>query len=228
MRAFGVHLVMLAIFLSVPSLLAAHEIHAAAADGDLEAVKAMIEADGSLLESRNDTGFTPLHIACERGDFEMAVYLLGAGADPLAGDNDNSLPIHVAAIGGNVEVMELFLERGIDIDIRDNNGTTPLIFASYRPNNEMIDLLISKGADINARSNDGGSVVHGASYAGNIELLRRLIDGGAEVDLGPDRYRNTPLAAASFRCRTEAARLLIEQGASLAPTGEDINLPVAE
>jgi ankyrin repeat protein len=207
MRIRGLLVFVLALFLSVPSLLAAHEIHVAAANGDLEALKAMIEADRSLLESRDDAGSTPLHVACQQGNLEMARYLLGAGADPLAGDNENSMPIHVAAIGGNIDVMKLFLEKGIDVDIRDDNGMTPLLFAAYRPLNEMIDFLIAHGADIGARSNEGGSAVHGASYAGNVELLRRLIDGGADVDLGPDRYGNTPLAAASFRCQTEAARL---------------------
>ncbi len=227
MRIRGLLVLFFSLVLSIPSLLPAHEIHAAADSGDLEAVKRMVEQDASLLESRNAAGSTPLHIACEKGNLEMTRYLLGAGADPRAGDNENSMPIHTAAIGGNVDVVKLLLDRGIDVDVRDDNGTTPLIFASYRSRNDMIDFLVSKGADIEARSNDGGSVVHGAAYSGNVELLQRLVDGGMGIDLGSDRYGNTPLTAACMRCQTEAAKFLLEHGADLTPAGENVHVPLA-
>ena len=219
-------LVILVLLLTTPYIILAHEIHTAAENGDLAAVTEMIERDPSILESSNDAGSTPLHIACEKGNLDMALYLLGAGADPLAGDNENSTPLHLAAIGGNVRIVELLLEKNVAVDIKDDNGMTPLLFAGYRGQNEMVDFLLSKGADINARSNGGGTMVHAASYSGNIELLRSLIAGDVDVNIGADNYGNTPLAAASFRCQTEAAGLLIDNGAEVNPGGENIHLPL--
>ena len=125
-------LVILVLLLTTPYIILAHEIHTAAENGDLATVTEMIERDPSILESSNDAGSTPLHIACEKGNLDMALYLLGAGADPLAGDNENSTPLHLAAIGGNVRIVELLLEKNVAVDIKDDNGMTPLLFAGYR------------------------------------------------------------------------------------------------
>ncbi len=209
---------------AVPAV--AVDINEAADSGDLAAVKELVEKDASLLESRDGNGSTPLHIACTKGHLELVRYLLTAGADPLAGDNENSTPLHAAAIGGNTDIAQLLLDRNIDVDIRDDNGMTPLLFAGYRGQREMIDFLVSKGADINARDAGGGAMIHAASYSGNLDLLRSLIAGGADADIGPDRYGNTPLAAATYRCHTEAARILLDNGADPNPTGENVQLPL--
>lgn len=212
--------------LVVAGAAAAGEIHEAVESGDLATVKDLIEKDAALLESRDGDGSTPLHIACIKGHLELARYLLEKGADPLAGDNENSTPLHIAAIGGNTATAQLFLDRNIDIDIRDDNGMTPLLFAGYRRQQEMIEFLIPKGADINAKTTGGGTMIHAASYSGNIDLLRSLIAGNADVNVGPDRYGLAPLAAATYRCHTDAARILLDNGADPNPTGENVQLPL--
>ncbi|HUV37347.1 MAG TPA: ankyrin repeat domain-containing protein [Patescibacteria group bacterium] len=222
-------IIAIACFVAIPvaaGSAAAGEIHKAADSGDLAAVRDLLEKDAALLESRDGDGSTPLHIACIKGHLDLARYLLGEGADPLAGDNENSTPLHVAAIGGNTAVTQLFLDRNIDVDIRDDNGMTPLLFAGNRGQREMIDFLLSKGADINARDTSGGAMIHAASYSGNVDLLSSLIAGGADVNVGPDRYGNTPLAGATYRCHTDAARFLLDNGADPNPTGENVQLPL--
>lgn len=204
----------------------AGEIHEKAQEGDLARVRELIESDPSLLETKDAAGSTPLIAACAGGQFEVVKYLVGKGADINAGDNEDSGPIHLAGVSGNVEVIGFLLDKGVEVDKRDENGMTALLFAGYRGQSEAVEFLISKGADVKATTTGGGTMVHAASYAGNVEMLEKLFAGGAKADLPPDQYNNTPLAGAAMRCRDDAARLLIKNGASLEPDFEGANLPL--
>lgn len=217
-------IVLMAILFSAAA--AAGEIHEKAQEGDLARVKGLIDADPSMLESKDAAGSTPLIAACAGGQLEVAKFLVGKGADINAGDNEDSRAIHLAGVSGSVELLGYLLGLGIEVDTRDENGMTALLFAGYRGQAEAVDYLISKGADVNVTTNGGGTMVHAASYAGNVDMLERLFAGGAKADLPPDQYNNTPLAGAAMRCRDDAVKLLIKNGASLEPGFEGANPPL--
>src|SRR5262249_25529093 len=61
-----------------------------------------------------------------------------------------------------------------------------------------------------------------AAELGDVPRIRQLLDEGADVDSVTDgRYPWTPLMYASFKGRTDAARLLLERGAD--PDHEDLD-----
>jgi ankyrin repeat protein len=49
--------------------------------GDLNKVRALIEADPTLLESKDQWDHTPLHIACWREQVAVANFLIDKGAN---------------------------------------------------------------------------------------------------------------------------------------------------
>jgi len=208
------------------SVVTAGEIHVKAQEGDLVSVKELLEADPSLLETKDAAGSTPLITACAGGNFEVVKYLVGKGADINAGDNEDSRAIHLAGVSGNVEVIGYLLDLGVAVDQPDENGMTAMLFAGYRGQSEAVKFLISRGADVDATTTGGGTMVHAASYAGDVEMLNMLFDRGASADMPPDQYNNTPLAGAAMRCRDDAVRLLIKKGASLEPEFEEANIPI--
>ena len=53
------------------------EIHQAVKQGDLEQVKALIKENPALALAEDDTGWTPLHLAAQKGYKEIAALLLG-------------------------------------------------------------------------------------------------------------------------------------------------------
>lgn len=75
-------------------LLAAHE---GAHEGNIEAVKVLLEAD---VNAKDKEGYTPLHWAAALGHVEAIKVLVEAGADVNPKDEYGSTPLHWAVRGG--------------------------------------------------------------------------------------------------------------------------------
>lgn len=50
---------------------------------------------GAELEARDDDWWTPLHAAASAGNWRIANYLIGQGADPRKHNSEGDLPIDV-------------------------------------------------------------------------------------------------------------------------------------
>jgi cytohesin len=190
------------------------DIYSAVAEGNVELTRQYLEEGPGLLNQRNSDLFTPLNLAAERGQTEVAALLLGMGADPTIGDRENSQPIHLAAISGSVPILDLILGKGIDIDTRDINLMTPLLFAASRGQAEMCRHLIKLGADVKARDINGLGPLHMISISGNVDIMNLLVEKGAQVNAKSERGY-TPLHSAVSYGRTDAVKFLVGHGADI-------------
>lgn len=190
------------------------DIYTAVAEGNVELTRHLLEKDPGLINLRNPDMLTPLNLASERGQVEVAALLLKMGADPSIGDRENSQPIHLAAVSGSIPIVDILVEKGVDIDTKDINLMTPLLFASSRGNVEMIRHLIDLGADVKAANNRGMTVLHMATIAGNVDLLTLLVDHGARVNITSENGI-TPLHSAASYGRTQSVKFLVEHGADI-------------
>ena len=175
--------------------------------GDLAAVKRLIHEDGSLLDERADSGHTPLRMACDCGQQQLAAALLELGAktdvfDACAlGDSARALsildgepellcahshdgwtPLHLACFFGSRELVAGLLERGAPVTAISRNPTrnTPLhaALAGVAPV-ETVLRLIDKGADVNAVGGAGATPLHLGASRGNQVLVDLLLARGA-------------------------------------------------
>ncbi len=102
-------------------------LHAAAAGGDLEAVRQHIEAGSDLNVKDPMGGGSPLTTAATFGQTEIAMALIEAGADVnFRGVKDGATPLHIAAFFCRTEIVKTLLDKGADRNIRNNYGSTPL------------------------------------------------------------------------------------------------------
>src|SRR5579862_3189541 len=90
-------------------LAAGDPIHDAAASGDLEKVKALLNSNSGLVFSKDSSGMTPLHFAAQNGHKEVAEVLLANKAEAGSNDRDGVMPLHLAAYTGHRDVVELLL-----------------------------------------------------------------------------------------------------------------------
>jgi ankyrin repeat protein/L-ascorbate metabolism protein UlaG (beta-lactamase superfamily) len=190
------------------------DIYTAVVEGNVEMTRQFLEKDPGLLNLKNQDLLTPLNLAAERNQFEVAVLLLKMGADPTIGDNENSQPIHLAAISGSIPILDLLLEKGMGIDTRDINQMTPLLFAISRGQIEMTKHLVALGADVKARSITGLTALHMSTISGNVEIMSLLLNKGAKVSTSTDQGF-TPLHTAASYGKTDAMKFLVENGADI-------------
>ncbi|KAM7191719.1 hypothetical protein V8F20_009196 [Naviculisporaceae sp. PSN 640] len=80
-----------------------------------ESVSAQARKD--LLESRNTLGLTPLHIAVEAGETEVAREIIELGSSVDAVDRFGRTSLHIAARHGRTETLDMLLDQGADSKI---------------------------------------------------------------------------------------------------------------
>ena len=144
----------------VDALLAAGarpDVWAAAALGDASRIRALVQADASLLMRAGPDGFPPLHLAAHFGRSEALRELLALGAivDGLSGPPLVNTALHAAAAGGGVETAESLLAAGARTDIFDANGYLALHVAAASGEPRLVRAMLERGAEAAARSREG-------------------------------------------------------------------------
>jgi len=119
-------------------------------DGDLEAVKSLMDGDPALVHARDANKSTPLHWAAWKGHAPIVEALVAAGADLHAhSENDHwgTTPLHAAAHGNQRAAAAALIRLGADVNaVKPSGSGTPL--AETRAHNAaaVAKLLIEAGA----------------------------------------------------------------------------------
>jgi len=110
-----------------PTGLLAGEIHDSVVAGDLDKVRALLEEDSTLMESKGGMGFTPLHAACYSGQVAIANYLLDQGADIEAHDIFQYIPLHRACYfpDPDRDLVVRLIDMGSSVNATGRYGATP-------------------------------------------------------------------------------------------------------
>ena len=172
----------------------------------LEAVKVLVKA-GAKVNNKTPGGSTALHSAIDKDiNPQIPIYLIGAGANVNAVDEEKDTPLHYAVHIGNSEIVKALIKAGADPDPENSRQTTPLMIAVVKDDVPMMQLLVTSGAAVKAsKSSKVYSALHAAaSHANNAETLKQLIKSGANVN-AIDEAANTPLHYAVLRAISKNA-----------------------
>jgi uncharacterized protein len=124
--------------------------------GTLEEMKALVSKYPDTINKTNRMGFTPLILACYRGNMPVAEYLAKTVKN-INYKSDSGTALAAIAVKGNVSLADILLKNNADPNISDSAGMTPLLYAIQFKNRELIQLLIKYKADKNLKDKDGKS-----------------------------------------------------------------------
>ena len=171
---------------------------AAARDGDLGALQAMVAeaggADEVVARARDRFGVAALSYAAGGGHTEVVRWLLReAGADAAdQGASGGATPrgydrsaLHWACRNGSVDVAALLIqEGGVDVDIRTSDATTPFHLAVWQGHLPLCRILVERwGADLHAVNDHGCNAIFWAASRGDVCMCKWLKGAGLDCAL---------------------------------------------
>ena len=84
----------------------------------------------SYLNLKNKSTWTPLHIACYRGNYEYAQYLVNLGADIDCKDSDGKVPLFYAAQSTSEKIVKFLILSGANKYIKDKKNSIAIQYAN--------------------------------------------------------------------------------------------------
>ncbi|HEY7699289.1 MAG TPA: ankyrin repeat domain-containing protein, partial [Vicinamibacteria bacterium] len=175
--------------------------HEAAAIGDTEHVRSILDRNPELLDSFSTEGFTALGLAAHFGHLDTMRLLLDRGADVSVVSRHpiGATPLIAALFGRRVEAARILIERGADVQRARGGkgwpraGWTPLHYAAAFGFPEIVSLLLERGASVDARDDSGATPLEVAREASREDIARLLLGQAARTEqLSPSSARAEP------------------------------------
>lgn len=157
-------------------------------------------------------GWTPLHWAARRGNYNAMCLLLQSGADPQhVTEDEKRNALHLAAQRNSLCCVQKLLKRQgnfiLDINGVDGYGYIPLMVSASHNCADTTATLIEHGADLNASDHSGETALFTAVDENAHESIVQLLDAGVDYTL-KTRLGSTILHWAANESDLQTLRLL--------------------
>ena len=139
----------------------------------IEQLKRRLGLDAPIIlkkwvNAKSDNGYTALHFASYRGNYDMISSLIDEGAEVEAINNEGLNVLHLASQNNQPLSLVLFKEKySMNLLSVDDVGSTPLHWAAYTGSKEALVYLLSWNVNVNAQDKQGLTPLHLAVISGN-------------------------------------------------------------
>jgi uncharacterized protein len=149
------------------------ELISAAAQGNVELVKKLIDRGADINSQKHWTQSTPLHVASREKQIKVIEILLERNANT---------ELLTGGVGGS-RIAILLIEGGANIHyVRDSDDMTALKFAIGNSKPEVIERLLSEGVKPDSPLGTDQTALMLAARKGDTEAISLLIKYGADIN----------------------------------------------
>ncbi|CAN9499033.1 unnamed protein product [Ophioblennius macclurei] len=148
--------------------------------------------------SRDDRGYTPLHVAAICGQAQLIDLLIHKGAPVNATDYHALTPLHLACQRGYQGVTLLLLHYKANTDAQDNNGNTALHLACMHGHEDCVKALVYydlQTCHLDLQNDKGDTALHMAARWGYEGIIQVLLENGARTHI-LNKSKESPLQCA--------------------------------
>lgn len=188
--------------------------------GSLAMVRILNEGGVNLNQTGTTEKLTPLHFLIEKGQTEIARYLIMQGANPHILTGEGKASLHLAAEIGNTELLYLLRAKGVSSNLKDKAGWQIKHNAALQGKIDVLEVIsdLQKGSmdtsldtplnfleeqkDKRSLQNafeeafEGATSLHLAAYANQTETVDWLLNQGANPEMKTVNGKDTLFFAA--------------------------------
>lgn len=214
-------------------------LHLAASTGRTDVVDLLLrdlddDARNSLLESQDEDGKTPLHIAAEMpGHMNIVEKLLTMSSRDemvLMQDDKLRVPLHLAAKNGDAAAVKALMEEGpVQIAETDQDQSNPIHFAIQGGSIDVVERLCKQhdvqDVSLNVFNSSKMTPLHLACDVENAAMVKTLLEYRAQAEIVGGN-NETPLHIACRKGLSEISEILLHNGANPTSTTADGSSPL--
>ncbi len=141
--------------------------------GTLEQIKDLVKANPKVVDEISKEGFSPLILACYRGNNLVAKYLIENDCN-INGNSAMGTPLMSCIVKGNNEMAKFLIEKKANLNLADANGMTALIYSVQFQNIELIELLLKNKVDQSQKDKQEKTAFEYATFSGNEKIINLL------------------------------------------------------
>ena len=141
--------------------------------GTIDEMKILTKKNADTINLVNNMGFTPLILACYKGNTEVAIYLIEKVKD-INYTSSNGTALAATVVKGNNRLAKILLENRANPNLADATGLTPLIYAIQFKNKELVELLLKYKADKKLADTSGKMPFEYAVFTKDQEIINLI------------------------------------------------------
>ncbi|KAH8727644.1 ankyrin repeat-containing domain protein [Phaeosphaeriaceae sp. PMI808] len=199
-------------------------LHMAASQGMETLVSTTLERHYHNVNTKDNMGWTPLALACEKGSSKLITCLLDEGADIEVSNEHKNRPLHLALAWNNEPAAQTLIQQGANVSTLDSQNRMPLHIAVQNGLEQTTAVLLNCRAEVSALDARNQTPL---CTCPNPVIAQLLIQNGASVH-HVDINGWTPLHHAVAGNHLETFEVLHRAGAALADKTIDDGLSVSD